>query len=70
MKFRIFARKTVEVIRRDGQWLVYDLGNEGKKRAANDIVIPASINESELSEYLADIFHEWATAEHDEIKRF
>ena len=69
MKFSIFDKKIIEVIRKDGKWFAYYLGNEGKKRAADGLVIPSSVKEAEIEDYLADVFHELATISNNEIKR-
>lgn len=66
MKFDVFGRD-LEVIRKDNKWLAYYLGNEGKKRIAGDIFIPAETKESELIEYLADLCHEWACPGHEKV---
>nr|WP_164503433.1 hypothetical protein [Pleionea sediminis] len=49
--------------------MAFYCGNGGVKRKANDISIPSSLEEDELEEYIADLFHEWATEERNEIKR-
>ncbi|PJZ85566.1 DUF7661 family protein [Leptospira harrisiae] len=41
-------------------WEAFYVGNEGKKRKA-DFIIPENLEESDLCEYLADLFHEYAT---------
>lgn len=69
MKFDIFGRKELEVVRSKDQWLAFYCGSGGVKRRAEDIAIPASLDESELDEYIADVFHEWASASRDKIKR-
>jgi len=69
MKFNIFGKKIIEVIRKDGKWFAYYLGNEGKKRAAEEIVIPSTVQEAEIEDYLADVFHELATISNNEIER-
>jgi hypothetical protein len=69
MKFDIFGKKVLEVVRSDNQWLAFYCGNGGVKRKANDIRIPPSLGESELDGYIADVFHEWATLDRNEIKR-
>ncbi len=69
MKFDIFGKKVLEVIRSKNEWLVFYCGNSGVKRKADDIRIPSSVEESQLDEYIADIFHEWATEDKNEIKR-
>lgn len=60
MKFNVFGRY-VEVVRKKDSWLVYYLGSEGKKRIAEDILIPSSVQDDDLVEYLADLCHEWAS---------
>lgn len=47
-----------EVKRKDGGWRVYLIGQEGKKRFLPDMVIPSSVSEEKISDYLEDIFHE------------
>lgn len=69
MKFDIFGKKQLEVIRRDGRWVTYYSNESGLRRIADDIAIPAELASSELEEYIADIFHEWASAEFCEVKR-
>ena len=46
----------------------YDLGNEGKKRPARDILIPDAVLESELVAYLGDLLHQYATLRNPEVK--
>jgi len=59
MLLNVFGKK-IEVVRNGDLWQVFYIGNEGKKRVARDIVIPRSLPESEIVEYVADICHEWA----------
>lgn len=59
MRISLYGRK-IEVTQKDGRWWVFYLGSEGKKRVAGDIIIPATIMEEELIDYLADLFHEWS----------
>lgn len=68
MKMDIFGKKRMEVIRREGEWLAFYFGNDGKKRRAYDIVIPSSLSEREVVGYIADLFHEWATPSNSVIK--
>ncbi len=68
MKFDVFGT-VIEVARREGAWRVFYLGGEGKKRLAEDIVIPASVSQEDLIEYLADIRHEFASAAHNDVLR-
>ena len=67
MKLEVFG-KLVEVNRRNRRWLIFYLGNEGKKRTATDISIPDNISEAEVVSYIADLCHEWATPKNPEVK--
>jgi hypothetical protein len=50
-------------------WQLFDLGFDGKRTQAKDVVIPDFISDTELEQYLADIFHESATGKHPGIRR-
>ena len=60
MKINAYG-KIIEIVRGDDKWHVYYLGSEGKKRYANDIVIPSSLKQCDLINYLEDLFHESAS---------
>jgi hypothetical protein len=68
MKLNVYSR-IIEVIRKEERWTVYYLGNEGKKRIADDIALPSTLKEEELLEYIADLCHEWATPDNSEVRR-
>jgi hypothetical protein len=68
LKFNVFG-KPVLVTESTTGWVVYHIGNEGKRRLATDIRIPADIKEAEIGQWLDDIYHEWATAEHPVVER-
>jgi len=57
------------VTRKGDEWRACYCGNGGVKRQAEDIRIPAGLPEAELADYIADIFHEWASSEHPSIRR-
>jgi hypothetical protein len=67
MKFKVFGL-LIALERREGHWHAYYFGNEGKKRPA-DFVVPPDLPESEVEEYLADLFHEHATPRNSEVIR-
>ena len=69
MKFDIFGKKILEVVRLDGRWQTFYCGSGGVKRKADDIRIPDDLDESQLDEYIADVFHEWATPLRAEVRR-
>ena len=68
LKFEVFGRQLL-VERNTGGWIVLYVGSEGKHRLAHDIVIPPDVPEAELECYLADLCHEWATAERSTVRR-
>jgi hypothetical protein len=69
MKFDIFGRKVIEIIRSNNELLALYCGDNGVRRKADDIHIPPSLDESELAEYVADVFHELATLERNKVRR-
>jgi len=66
LKIRAYGRD-LEIRRDENKWQVFDLGTEGKKRIARDVVIPPSMNEDEIVEYLSDLLHEYASPKHPEV---
>jgi len=67
MYIDVYGRE-IEVLRKNGEWLACYVGNEGKKRRAEDIHIPKLIKVSEVVTYLADLCHEWSRAGKTEVK--
>ena len=59
LKFNIFG-VLIAIKGAPGAWQAFYLGTEGKRRPA-DFIVPADVEETELCEYLADLFHEDAT---------
>ncbi len=66
LQLNVFGREVL-VQRGDDHWQVYYLGAEGKKRRANDIVVPADISIQEIPDYIADLCHEWASPRHNSV---
>ena len=58
MKFDVYGRFQLEVVREKDQWVVYRLGLG--KRARADIVIPPWVAPSEVATHLDDLLHELA----------
>ena len=57
MRFDIYGRYQLEVVRKGGRWIMYEL-DYGKRRLTTDFVIPASLRPDELATYLAAIIHD------------
>ncbi|MBT3581392.1 hypothetical protein HOG75_00450 [bacterium] len=68
LKFNAFGRIML-VERVQERWIVFWAGNEGKKRLAEDIILPSDLHEDEIAKFLTDILHEEATPERDEVIR-
>ncbi len=59
MKFDIYGRYRLEVIREGGSWVVYRLDN-GKRRKESNLVVPSSTRAADIATYLDDVLHELA----------
>ena len=68
LKFDVFGRKVLIVASGNG-WDTFYIGSEGKRRSASDIIIPPDMPGSEISQYLDDLCHEWATERHPQVKQ-
>ncbi len=66
MKLNVYGRK-IEIIWSQDSWRVFYLGSEGKKRLAYDINIPSTVKEIDLKRYIADLCHEWAGPDRDQV---
>jgi hypothetical protein len=67
LRFNVFGR--LFLIRREaGLWQAYALGADGKHSRAG-FVVPEFVDESELEQYLHDLFHESATPGKREVRR-
>ncbi len=66
LRFNVFGT-LVGISRSGADWTAYYLGSEGKRRPA-DFVIPEFVEETELAQYLADLFHESATPSNSEVR--
>ena len=66
-RFKVFG-KLIAVTGQAGARQAFFLGPEGKRRPA-DFIIPRDIADSELAEYLGDLFHEDATPRYNTVER-
>mgnify|MGYP000436987460 CR=1 FL=1 len=58
MRFSIYNRFELEIVREGTAWACYQSG--AGKRVRAGLVIPAELTAGELAEYLDDIYHELA----------
>lgn len=68
LRFDAYGRQLI--VERDGEvWRVYDRGGEGKRRPAEDLLIPPDLAAHEIERYLADQLHELATPARPDVRR-
>lgn len=65
LRFNVFGR-LVAIVGSPGAWTPYSLGPEGKRGPAG-FIVPNSLSEGELCQYLADLFHESATPTNGDV---
>ena len=68
-RFDVYGRM-VWVAREGDAWSCYYPGQEGKRRRATDLHIPADIAEDQLAQYLGDLCHEWAGPDRRTVRQF
>jgi hypothetical protein len=68
IKIDVFGRQVL-AIRTGNGWRLYYVSGDGKRRVAADLIVPPFVEEMEIERYLADMCHEWATADHPEVIR-
>jgi hypothetical protein len=59
VRFSVYGRFTLDVVREGRQWSVYRL-EPGKRIRVRDFAIPSSLREGEIATFLDDIYHELA----------
>jgi len=59
MRFDIYGKHQLEVIRDGDRWKVFRSG-DGKRIPRSDVVIPAEVGADDIAQYLDDLFHELA----------
>ena len=59
MKFDIYGRFELEVVREQGQWVAYRVAR-GMRYRDYDVVLPPELGEQDIAEFLDDLFHEFS----------
>jgi len=59
MRFDVYGRFQVEVVREAGGWAVYQL-DLGKRSREDAFVIPPALTADEIASFLNDMYHELA----------
>lgn len=59
MRFSVYGRFKLDVIREGNQWIAYRL-EFGKRVKVSEFAVPSSLCEAEIGTYLDDIYHEMA----------
>ena len=68
LRFDVFGRDIL-IVESDNGWDTFYEGNDGKRRPADEIVIPSIIVKSEIAQYLEDLCHEWASDRNKTVKQ-
>jgi hypothetical protein len=68
IRLDVFGRQVLAVKSEDG-WQLFYSSADGKRRPADDLIVPPFLSESEVVSYLEDLCHEWASDKHPEVKR-
>jgi hypothetical protein len=68
IKVDVFGRLLLAVQSESG-WTVFYLSEDGKRRKAEDIVVPSFVSDSEIDNYFGDLCHEWASTKFPEVRR-
>jgi hypothetical protein len=61
VKFDVYGRFVIEVIRQDENWMVYRV-ESGRRIRMQEIVIPADVPSDQVPRYLDDLWHESAAS--------
>ena len=59
MRFDIYGRFLIEVLREDERWVVYRI-DQGRRLALHDLMVPPDIPPAEIPRWLDDLLHESA----------
>jgi hypothetical protein len=59
LHFDVYGRFVVDLERRDGRWVATYVG-EGRRRPAEDVLVPPEATEDSLADHLDVLFHEYA----------
>ena len=59
MKFDVYGRFRIEVVRKEDRWVAYRL-EPGKRIKLPELALPSSLKEAEIAEFLDDLYHEMA----------
>jgi len=59
MRFDVYGRYRLEVVREGETWAVYRVG-DGRRRREPGLTVPSSVRAADMATYLDDMLHELA----------
>lgn len=68
IEFDVFGKR-MSVQRRDDEWLLFLHPDTGIRSRVYDVVIPGDLEESDLAEYLSDMYHEYGSENTSTVQR-
>jgi len=57
MKFDIYGRYVIDLVRAEDNWIAFRLDGNGRRRL-HDLVVPPDLPDTDLATYLDDLLHE------------
>ncbi len=60
MRFDVYGRFVLDVTRRNGAFVVLQVGDDGKRRLREDIVLDPDLADAQVAHALDDLLHELA----------
>ncbi|MBQ4863057.1 hypothetical protein J8L98_15330 [Pseudoalteromonas sp. MMG013] len=66
IKFNVFG-KHMSVLRCGQEWQLYHESDTSLRVRVYDVVLPPELQQTELSSYLDDIYHEYASEKHPAV---
>ncbi len=61
MQLDVYGRMTLAINRHAASWHIAIVGEDGKQRPVTDFVIPPDYSEQEVLQFIADMYHEYAS---------
>lgn len=59
MKFDIYGQSILEVVRENGTWRAFRVG-DGRRRLEANLIFPDDMDSEEVMSYIDDMYHELA----------
>jgi len=58
----------MSVLRKNEEWQLFNVSDTSIRARVYDVVIPSDLESTELGSYLDDIYHEYASEKHPNVR--